>query len=276
MGRRGACNSPGPTPFESGGGWGGGNGQIWGVHPPSPSLNAKGWPCPESLVGADRGSVLFRIKDKTVIRPGTTQKVQVYYPTASRDPSRFQYFVEGTDRWGNLPEAGLPVGCEVLDGVLPLHHHQQGYGGTQTVYLVNNTQEKQAYFQHKIIARGTVIMSAEGEMAKVYEQAVPPPQQVNGARQGQPPKKVPPGTPLLAEEEALCEELNLENRYFLRGKSQAKRRQRVKEIIARWKSVFTDETTKVGVTDYVDPFNIELEPGTKPVRQRTRPSPQYR
>ena len=45
----------------------------------------------------------------------------------------------------------------------------------------------------------------------------------------------------------------------------------VPEIIARWKSVFIDETTKVGVTDYVDPFSIELEPGTKPVRQRTRP-----
>ena len=106
-----------------------------GVHPsPPPSLNAKGWPCPESLVGTDPsvmgGSVLFRIKDKTIIKPGTTQKVQVYYPTASMDPSRFQYFVEGTDRWGNLPEAGLPVECEVLDGVLPLHHHQQGYGGT--------------------------------------------------------------------------------------------------------------------------------------------------
>ena len=63
----------------------------------------------------------------------------------------------------------------------------------------------------------------------------------------------------------------MENRFFLRGKSQAKRRQRVKEIIARWKSVFAEETTKVGVTDYVDPFNIELETGTKPVRQRTRP-----
>ena len=51
-------------------------------------------------------------------------------------------------------------------------------------------------------------MSAEGEMAKVYEQAVPPPQQVNGVRQGQvhrrqPPKKVPPGTLLSAEEKAL-------------------------------------------------------------------------
>ena len=58
-------------------------------------------------------------------------------------------------------------------------------------------------------------MSAEGEMAKVYEQVFPPPQQVNGVRQGQvhrrqPPKKVPPGTPLSAEKEALCEELNLE------------------------------------------------------------------
>jgi hypothetical protein len=117
-------------------------------------------------------------------------------------------------------------------------------------YLVNNTQEKQVYFQHEIIARATVIICAEGEMAKIYEQAVPPPQ-VNGVRQGQvkrrqPPNKVPPGTPLSAEEEALCKELNLENRYFLRGKSQAKRRQRVKEIITRWKSVFTDETTKVG------------------------------
>ena len=37
------------------------------------------------------------------------------------------------------------------------------------------------------------------------------------------------------------------------------------------KSVFTDETTKVRVTDYVELFNIELEPGTKPVKQRTRP-----
>ena len=126
--------------------------KIGGLHPPSPSLNAKGWPCQESLVGVDRGSVLFQIKDKTILRPGTTQKVQVYYPTASRDPSRFQYFVEGTDRWGNLPKANLPVGCEVLDGVLPLHHHQQGYGGTQTVNLVNNTQEKQVYFQQEIIA----------------------------------------------------------------------------------------------------------------------------
>ena len=82
-------------------------------------------------------------------------------------------------------------------------------------------------------------MSAEGETAKVYEQVFPPPQQVIGVRQGQvnhrqPPKKVPPGTPLSAEEEALlCEELNLENRFFLRAKNQAKRRQRVQEIIAR-------------------------------------------
>ena len=87
-----------------------------GLHPPSPLLNAKGWPCPESLVGVDRGSVLFRIKDKTIIKLGSTQKVQLYYPNASRDPLRFQYFVEGTDRWGNLPEADLDVGCEVLDG----------------------------------------------------------------------------------------------------------------------------------------------------------------
>jgi len=140
--------------------------------------------------------------------------VQVYYPTASRDPSRFQYFLEGTDKWGNpWPEADQDVGCAVLDGVLPLQQHQQGYGGTQTVYLVNNTQDKQVFFQHEIIARGTVIMNAEGEMGEIYEQTFPPPQQVNGVRQGQvqrrqPPKKVPPGTPLTAEEEALCEELN--------------------------------------------------------------------
>ena len=32
--------------------------------------------------------------------------------------------------------------------------------------------------------------------------------------------------------------------------------------------MFTDEieTTKVGVTDYVEPFSIELEPGTKAVK----------
>ena len=64
--------------------------------------------------------------------------------------------------------------CEVLDGVHPLHHHQQGYGGTQAIYLVKNTQEKQVYFQHETIARGTVIMSAEGETAKVYERKYSP------------------------------------------------------------------------------------------------------
>ena len=47
----------------------------------------------------------------------------------------------------------------------------------------------------------------------------------------------------------------------------------MRELIARWKSIFTDETTKVGVTDYVKPFNIELEPGTKPENQAPHPSP---
>ena len=46
------------------------------------------------------------------------------------------------------PKASQPVECEVLAGVFPLHNHQQGYGGTQAVYLVNNTQDKQVYFQH--------------------------------------------------------------------------------------------------------------------------------
>ena len=49
------------------------------VHPPPPSLNSKGWPCPESLVGVDPsvlgGSVLFRTRDRITIQPGTTQKV---------------------------------------------------------------------------------------------------------------------------------------------------------------------------------------------------------
>ena len=106
-------------------------------------------------------------------------------------------------------------------------------------------------------------MSAEGETAKVYEQVFPPPQQVNGVRQEQvncwqPPKKVPPGTPLSVEEEALCEELNLENRFFLKGKSQAKRRQRVKEIMARWKLVFTEKTTKVGVNRLCGPLQHRI------------------
>ena len=67
-------------------------------------------------------------------------------------------------------------------------------------------------------------MRAERETEKVYDQVFPPPQQVNGVRHGQvtrrkPPKKVTPGTPLSSEEEALGEELNLENRFFLRGKN---------------------------------------------------------
>ena len=130
-----------------------------------------------------------------------------------------------TDRCGNPPESGQPVECKVLDGVLPLRDHQQGYGGTQAVYLVNNTQDKQVYFKHEVIARGTVIMSAEGETEKVYEQVFPPPQQVNGVRQGwvtvtrhQPLKKVTPGTQFSPAEEVLCEELNLKNKFFLRGK----------------------------------------------------------
>ena len=57
------------------------------------------------------------------------------------DPAQFHYFVEGADRWGNPREAGQPVDCVVLDEVLPLRDHQQGYGGTQAVYLVKNTQD---------------------------------------------------------------------------------------------------------------------------------------
>ena len=137
---------------------GGVNGQIWEGASPSLVFECQGVASSGIVSGSGSlssgSSVLIRIKDKTTIRPGTTQ---MYYPNASMGPSRFQYFVEGTDRWGNLPEAGQPVECEVLDGVLPLHHHQQGYGDTQSVYLVNSTQEK-------------------------------------------PPKKVPPGTPLSAEE----------------------------------------------------------------------------
>ena len=112
---------------------------------------------------------------------------------------------------------------EVLDGVLPLRDLQQGYGGTQAVYLVNNTQDKQVYFKHEVIAKCTVIMTAEGETERLYEDVFPPPQQVNGVRQGrtshrQHPKKVTPGTPLSPAEEALWEELNLKNRFYLRGK----------------------------------------------------------
>ena len=60
-------------------------------------------------------------------------------------------------------------------------------------------------------------MTAEGETEKVYEQVFPP-GKGSEARAGHPPattKKVTPGTPLSPEEEALCEELNLENRFFL-------------------------------------------------------------
>ena len=87
----------------------------------------------------------------------------------------FQYFVESTDRWGGPLEAGQPVECKELDGVLPLRDHQQGYGGLQAVYLVNNTQDKQVYFQHEVIARGTVIMTAEGETEKFMNRYSPHP-----------------------------------------------------------------------------------------------------
>ena len=82
--------------------------------------------------------------------------------------------------------------CEELEGVLPLRDHQQGFGGTQVVYLVNNTQDKQVYHKHEVIARVTIITTAEGETEKF-----PPPQHVNGVRKGrtsrhQPQKSVAP------------------------------------------------------------------------------------
>ena len=89
------------------------------------------------------------------------------------DPALFHYFVESTDRWGNPSEAGQPVECKVLDGVLPLRDHQQGYGGTQAVY---NTQDKQVYFQHEVIARGTVIMiELKGKLRKCMNRYFPHP-----------------------------------------------------------------------------------------------------
>ena len=47
MGKRGAFSPQNPAPRE---GMGSIHGQIWGgaPPPPSPSLNTKGWPCPES------------------------------------------------------------------------------------------------------------------------------------------------------------------------------------------------------------------------------------
>ena len=57
----------------------------------------------------------------------------------------------------------LSVECKVLDGVLPLQDQQQVYGDTHTVYMVYNTQDKQAYYKHEFIARGTDIMTAERE-----------------------------------------------------------------------------------------------------------------
>ena len=74
--------------------------------------------------------------------------------------------------------------CVVLDGVLPLRDHQQGYGGTQAVYLVKNTQDKQVYFQHIVIARGTVIMRAEGETEKFMIRYSPHPNSRGVARGG--------------------------------------------------------------------------------------------
>ena len=42
-------------------------------------------------------------------------------------------------------------------------------------------------------------------------------------------------------------------------------------IIERWKDVFTNDSIKVGKTDLVSPFRIDLEPNANPVRQRSRP-----
>ena len=103
--------------------------------------------------------------------------------------------------------------------------------------MVNNTQDKHLYYKHEVIARGTVNMTAEGETERLYEEVFPPTQQVNGVRQGcafrrQPLKKVAPGTPPSPEEEALYKELNLVNRFYLRGKKQNRQRGAVRAIIA--------------------------------------------
>ena len=81
-----------------------------GVTPPTPSFAQ---PQGVALIEVDPsvlgGSVLFRNQDWISIQPGTTQKVHVYYRNTSMDSARFQYFVEGTDRWGYPPEASQPV-----------------------------------------------------------------------------------------------------------------------------------------------------------------------
>ena len=86
----------------------------------------------------------------------------------------------------------LSVKCKVLDGVLPLQDQQQGYGDTHTVYMVYNTQDKQVYHKHEFIARGTDIMTAERETEAMYEEVFPPPQKVNGVRQGRASHQQPP------------------------------------------------------------------------------------
>ena len=67
----------------------------------------------------------------------------------------------------------------------------------------------------------------------------------------------------------MCQELRLEERFHLKGNKQ--RLARVEALIERWKDVFTNDHVKVGKTEWVDPFHIELEPNTTPVRQRSRP-----
>ena len=67
----------------------------------------------------------------------------------------------------------------------------------------------------------------------------------------------------------MCEELQLKERFHLKGNKQ--RLARVEALIERWKDVFTNDHIKVGKTAWVEPFHIELEPNTTPVRQRSRP-----
>ena len=101
----------------------------------------------------------------------------------------------------------------------------------------------------------------------------PPP--AGTAEKKSPPaeREIPPsvkvGTKLSPEAQQLCKELQLEERYHLKGNKQ--RLARVEALIERWKDVFTNDNIKVGKTSRVDPFHIELEPNTNPVRQRSRP-----
>ena len=174
------------------------------------------------LKGDNRPGALFRLKEKTHIRPGQTKKVDVYYPQPTADRDNYAYLVEAADEEGRARDPDEELRVDVLQGVLPLQAGQQGYGGTLQLLLINNSDDKVVINQNSIVARGTVVKVAPAQSNVINMVRGKPPPAGTAEQRTTPterpvPQPVKVGTKLSSEARQLCEELQLKERFHLKG-----------------------------------------------------------